>query len=105
MIWQGFPTLVVGTTDLDRQFHSFGMAIRSNEKTQNFIFVFCALQEGIQKLSLEEMNPDVLISDGTEAIRNAFQHVFGEKLMVILGSYATKNTEKDSINGREVITR
>jgi hypothetical protein len=51
------------------------------------------------------MNPDVLISDGTEAIRNAFQHVFGEKLMVILGSYATKNTEKGRINGREVITR
>jgi hypothetical protein len=39
------------------------------KKTQDFIFVFRALQEGIQKLSLAEMNPDVLITDGADAIR------------------------------------
>jgi hypothetical protein len=58
LLWQGFPVLIVGTTDLDRHFHSFGMAVCSNETTQDFRFVFRGLQEGVQKLNLEEINPD-----------------------------------------------
>ncbi|CAF1299183.1 unnamed protein product, partial [Rotaria magnacalcarata] len=78
LIWQGFPVLIVGTTDLDRHFHLFGMAICSNETTQDFRFIFRALQEGMKKLNLEEIDPDSLIADGADAIRNAFQDVFGE---------------------------
>jgi hypothetical protein len=37
----------------------------------------------VQKLGLEEMNPDVLIVDGADSIRNAFKHVFGEKPMIM----------------------
>jgi hypothetical protein len=52
LIWQGFPVLIVGTTDLDRHFHPFGIAVCSNEKTQDFLFVFRALQEVTKKLGL-----------------------------------------------------
>ncbi|CAM4952599.1 unnamed protein product [Rotaria socialis] len=83
LIWQGFPVLIVGTTDLDRHFHLFGMAICSNETTQDFRFIFRALQECMKKLNLEEIDPDFLIADGADAIRNAFQDVFGEKAMVM----------------------
>jgi hypothetical protein len=79
----GFPVLIIGTTDLDRHFHSFGMGVCSNEKKRDFIFLFRALQEGVHKLSLEEINPDVLIADGADSIRNEFEHVFGEKPMVM----------------------
>jgi hypothetical protein len=34
LVWQGFPVFIVGTTDLDRQFHSFGIAVCSNEKSK-----------------------------------------------------------------------
>ncbi|CAF2025799.1 unnamed protein product [Rotaria magnacalcarata] len=33
LVWQGFPILIAGTTDLDRHFHSFVMTVCSNEKT------------------------------------------------------------------------
>ena len=29
--WQGFPVLLVGTTDMDRHFHVFGMAMKGWE--------------------------------------------------------------------------
>ena len=32
LVWQGFPVLVIGTSDLDRHFHSFGLAVCSDEK-------------------------------------------------------------------------
>ncbi|CAF2053485.1 unnamed protein product [Rotaria magnacalcarata] len=42
----------------NKHFHLFGMAIRSNETTQGFRFIFRALQEGMKKLNLEEIDPD-----------------------------------------------
>ncbi|CAF3328610.1 unnamed protein product [Rotaria sp. Silwood2] len=75
--------LIVGTTDLDRHFHLFSMAICSNEATQDFRFIFRALQDGLHKLNFEETNPDFLITDSADAIRNAFQDVFGEKPVVM----------------------
>ncbi|KAF9758301.1 hypothetical protein NGRA_3148 [Nosema granulosis] len=94
LVWQGFPVLIIGTTDLDRHFHSFGIAVCSNEKTQDFTFVFRGLQEGIQKLGFEEINPDVLIADGADSIRNAFQDVFGEKPMVMCWAHMRRNVVK-----------
>ncbi len=32
LIWQGFPCLIIGTTDMIRQFHPYGFAVCSNEK-------------------------------------------------------------------------
>ncbi|CAF1118993.1 unnamed protein product [Rotaria sordida] len=94
LLWQGFPVLIVGTTDLDRHFHLFGMAVCSNEATQDFRFIFRALQEGLQKLNLEEINPDFLITDGADAMRNAFQDVFGEKPMVMCWAHMRRKVVK-----------
>ncbi|CAF4494856.1 unnamed protein product, partial [Rotaria magnacalcarata] len=69
LVWQGFPVLIIGATDLDRHFHLFGMAICSNEATQDFRFIFRALQKGMKKLNLEEIDPDFLIADDADAIR------------------------------------
>ncbi|CAF1237047.1 unnamed protein product [Didymodactylos carnosus] len=80
--------------DLDRHLHSLGMAICSNEKTQEFMFVLRGLQEGIQKLSLEERNPDVLIVDGADSIRNALQDVLGKKPMVMCRAHMCRNVVK-----------
>ena len=32
LIWHGFPVLIVGTTDMKKVFHPFGLDICSNEK-------------------------------------------------------------------------
>ncbi|CAF3306315.1 unnamed protein product [Rotaria sp. Silwood2] len=94
LVWQGFPVLIVGTTDLDRQFHSFGIAVCSNEKSKDFTFVFHALQDGVKKLDLQEINPDVLIADGSDAIRNGFQATFGEKPTVMCWAHMRRKVVK-----------
>ncbi|CAF3818191.1 unnamed protein product [Rotaria sp. Silwood1] len=83
------------TTNLDRHFHLFGMAVCYNEATQNFRFIFRALQEGLQKLNLEEINPEFLITDGADAIRNTFQDVFGEKPMVMCWAHMRRKVHKN----------
>jgi hypothetical protein len=49
LIWQGYPVLVVGTTDKIRQFHPFGLCTCSNEQTADFVFLFEALKLGTAK--------------------------------------------------------
>ncbi len=93
-MWQGFPVLIASTTDLDRQFHSFGIVVCSNEKSKDFTFVFRALQDGVKKLHLQEINPDVLIADGSDAIRNGFQAIFGEKPTIMCWAHMRRKMVK-----------
>ncbi len=44
--WQGYPVLITGTTDSDRHFHSFGLAVCTNEEAVDFKFMFDAIQSG-----------------------------------------------------------
>jgi len=44
--WHGFPLIVVGTTDLDRHFHSFGIAVCTNEKNLDYKFAFDCINIG-----------------------------------------------------------
>jgi len=50
LVWQGFPILIVGTTDADRHFHPFGLAICTNEEKQDFKFLFQSLVNGVEKI-------------------------------------------------------
>jgi len=68
---------------MDRHFHPYGINVCSNEKTADFEFIFTSLLESLQKIG-EEINIDTLISDASEAIRNAFKNIFGEDLLIIM---------------------
>jgi hypothetical protein len=35
--YQGFPLLIVGTTDMNREFHPFGLMITKREK----VYIYC----------------------------------------------------------------
>ncbi|CAF4312743.1 unnamed protein product, partial [Rotaria sordida] len=50
LIWQGYPVLMVGTTDKQCAFHPFGMALCINEQTDDFEFIFKSLQITVEKL-------------------------------------------------------
>jgi hypothetical protein len=50
LIWQGFPVLVVGTTNRKREFYTFGVAVCTNEQTEDFIFLFNALRIGAEEI-------------------------------------------------------
>ena len=68
---------------IDRHFHSFGIRVCSNEKTADFIFIFETLVKTLEILGVT-FNIDTLISDASEAIRNAFIAVFGESVIIIM---------------------
>ena len=76
MVWQGFPVLIVVTTDLNKVFHPFGLAICSNEKTKDFEFIFNSIQIGMGKLNKDLLKPTSLISDAADSIKNGFRNVF-----------------------------
>ena len=77
LVWQGFPVLVIGTTDLNKSFHPFGLAVCSNEQTKDFEFIFNAVQIGIRKINKNLLKPKALVSDAADAIKNGFKNVFG----------------------------
>lgn len=84
LVWQGFPVLIVGTTDLNKCFHPFGLAICTNEKTKDFEFIFSGIQIGFEKLQLDTFKPKALVSDAADAIKAAFINVFGDDVKCVM---------------------
>ncbi|CAF1343176.1 unnamed protein product, partial [Rotaria sordida] len=76
LIWQGFPVLVIGTIDLNKAFHPFGLAICTNEKkTKDFEFIFNSIQIDMQKINKALLQPTALILDAADSIKNDFKNV------------------------------
>lgn len=95
MLWQGFPVLLVGTTDMDRKFHIIGVAVCSNENQADFAFLFQSVNECAMKIFRETYSPSVLVCDGAKAIKNAFQQVFGKETTIIMcWAHMFKNVSK-----------
>ncbi|CAF2123572.1 unnamed protein product [Rotaria magnacalcarata] len=84
LIWQGYPVLIIGTTDLNKVFHPFGLAICSNEKTKDFQFIFNSIQIGMQKIKKELLKPTALVADAAGAIKGGFKNVFNNEYSQIM---------------------
>jgi hypothetical protein len=74
--WQGFPVIIIGSSDMDRKFHQAGISVTTNESTADFKFVFGALQ----KMCSAEYTPKVLLGDAADAITNGFVETFGPNM-------------------------
>ena len=77
LIWQGYPVLIVGTTDKDKKFHPYGLAVCINEETDDFAFIFESLKVAINKISGFDYKPTTLVADASGAITAGFIKVFG----------------------------
>lgn len=84
ILWQGFPILVVGRTDLIRKFHPFGIAVCTTEQQKDFEFIFAALKQGIHNIFDQEFEPQFLIADAAPAIHNAAKKVFESIIEIIM---------------------
>lgn len=78
LIWQGFPVLIIGTSDWHRKFHPIGICVSSNERTIDFEFMFRTLKNIVNELFDADFKPKVLISDAAKSIHNGFKNVFGD---------------------------
>ena len=47
LIWQGYPVLITGYSDANRQFHLISLAITMNEAKEDFHFIFAAVANGV----------------------------------------------------------
>lgn len=95
LIWQGFPVLIVGTTDRDRSFHPFALSVTSSEQTVDFTFLFMALKDNVFSIYDEYLTPEVLISDAAKSIQIAFSKVFGTDVTIrMCWAHVKKNIQK-----------
>ena len=71
VVWQGYPLVLVGTSDQDRKFHPYAVAVCKGEGTDDFSFIF----ESLRSHHLV-WHPEVLLADGSDAITAGFRAVF-----------------------------
>lgn len=79
LIWQGFPVLIVGTTDKNRRFHPICLGVATNERQEDFQTMFQGIKDKVMQLYDYTMKPRVLICDAAQSIKNPFSDVFGEE--------------------------
>lgn len=79
LVWQGFPVLIIGTTDRDLHFHVVALAVTTTEQTSDFQFFFQAILDASVLYCSKAFEPEVLICDAAGAIHVGFKCVFGEK--------------------------
>lgn len=76
LVWQGYPVIIVGTTDMTRQFHPFGMAVCTNEGHEDYAFIFNSLKMIVQQVCGFDYEPTVLIAGDSLQITTGFRNSF-----------------------------
>lgn len=76
LVWQGFPILILGTTDNNRKFHPFVSCVSTNERSDDFKFIFKSLKDSVNDLFDAVVDPRILIKDAAESISNGFIAVY-----------------------------
>ena len=72
MNWQGYPVILIGTSDKNNKFHPFALAVLKGETTDDYAFVFRSM-----KLHVSDWSPKMLLADGSDAITAAFEQECG----------------------------
>lgn len=78
LIWQGYPVIQVGTTDMYRSFHAFGLGVCTSEKSADYEFIFDSVKKGVKDVYNIDYHPKILIRDGAIAIQNGFDASYGD---------------------------
>lgn len=93
--WHGFPLMVLGTVDRTKRFYPLVYACCSHERTSDYTFIFESVKRAIKNHFNEEFNPEILIADGADSIRNAYYGSFDSaKLDVMCFAHVLRNCNK-----------
>ena len=91
LMWQGFPVLVVGSSDKNKKFRPMGLAVASSETTEDYMFMFNTLKQSCG----QNYHPAVLIADCADTIMNASVQIFGHNLVrVHCWAHVIRNIDK-----------
>lgn len=95
--------MVVGVTDLDRHLHPSGVSVCTDEKTEDFQFVFQSLSSGIHRVTGQSFLPTTLVADAAEAIHNGFTNVFGLLLIIMCWAHVKRAINKRYKGNRNIV--
>ena len=74
LLWQGFPVLLLGSSDAKKVFHTIGIAVCTRERKNDFAFLFKSIQIAREKLNLPKLPSSLnLMADAAGAITNGFR--------------------------------
>lgn len=76
-IWQGYPVLIVGTSDICIVFHPLAVVVCYSKTAVDFSFMFNALKKSCSSLLETIWEPNLLFVDASLAITNGLKAVFG----------------------------
>ena len=74
--WHGYPVIIAGVGDADRQFFPCVISVLSSETTEDYAFVLQALKNGASIHGGIEYQPEVVVADMARAISAAVGEVF-----------------------------
>lgn len=93
--WHGFPLMVLGTVDRTKRFYPLVYACCSHERGIDYAFIFDSVKKAIKDQFNEDFEPNILVADGADAIRNAFYQSFpAAKLDVMCFAHVLRNCQK-----------
>ena len=72
--------VLVGTTDLKRQFHPFGIMLTRDENTQDYAHMFSCVKDLAMKISAYSYNPTVLVADFAPAKMDIIAQINAKKI-------------------------
>lgn len=99
--WLGFPLMVLGTVDRAKRFHPLIYACCSHEATIDFEFIFKSIKTAIKTHFDYEFEPEIMIADGSDAIRNAFFNSFeSAKLDIMCYVHVLRNCSKQPFTSK-----
>lgn len=94
--WMEYPLVVLGVVDNMKRFHPMVYGCVSNERTEDYTFIFQTVKEAIALHLNKTFNPKILVSDAADAIRNGCQNVLGDSIeaYVMCFTHVLRNVRK-----------
>lgn len=92
LTWQGYPVIVVGTSDKDKKFHPICLFVTSNENEtkEDYKLIFGCLRQKILFCFRKKFDPKYLVNDASDSIQKAFKETFAKGKTRICWGFARK---------------
>lgn len=104
MNWEGFPLIVLGTTDMDRKFHLLGLCLVTSETKEDYTFMFESVNIGLDKINVDDrLEPSVIVADAAQSIKNAALQVFAETIKIRMCYFHVVKNLKTLLKGKAYI--
>ncbi|CAF1140193.1 unnamed protein product, partial [Brachionus calyciflorus] len=91
--YENFPIITGSTTDRNKSFHPFGLAICRTENEDDFGFFFNSVKETHEKVFNKTISFSILIADNAGAITKGFAKAFDLKTRVNCWAHVNRNID------------